>query len=33
MRGGAKAGFDGDVILCMEKDADFRKSYVYANKN
>lgn len=33
MRGGAKAGFDGDVILRMEKAADFRQSYVIANKN
>jgi len=33
MRGGAKAGFDGNVILRMEKAADFRQSYVIANKN
>ncbi len=33
MRGGTKSAFDGDVILKMEKDADFRNSFVYANKN
>ena len=33
MRGGSKASFDGDIILRMEKDPDYRKSFVYANKN
>lgn len=33
MRGGAKAAFDGDVILEVVKDDDFRKSYLRARKN
>ena len=33
MRGGAKASFDGDVILEVVKDDDFRNSYLQARKN
>lgn len=33
MRGGAKAAFDGDIILEVVKDEDFRKSYLRARKN
>lgn len=33
MRGGAKASFDGDVILEIEKADDFRDSYIIARKN
>ncbi|MFV9549674.1 zincin-like metallopeptidase domain-containing protein [Algibacter sp. PT7-4] len=33
MRGGAKAAFDGDVILEVVKEDDFRDSYVQARKN
>jgi antirestriction protein ArdC len=33
MRGGSKSQFDGDIILRMEKDPDYRNSFVYANKN
>src|SRR5690606_9426968 len=33
MRGGAKAAFDGDVILEVVKDEDFRNSYIQARKN
>ncbi|MFL0083700.1 zincin-like metallopeptidase domain-containing protein [Tenacibaculum maritimum] len=33
MRGGSESQFDGDIILFVEKDPDYRKSYVYANKN
>jgi antirestriction protein ArdC/tRNA A37 threonylcarbamoyladenosine biosynthesis protein TsaE len=33
MRGGSKSGFDGDCIFFVEKDADFKKYYVYTDKN
>jgi antirestriction protein ArdC len=34
MRGGASAGFDGDIILKMHKDTeDFNNNFVYADKN
>lgn len=34
MRGGAKGGFDGDIILKVEVDReDFRNNYVYNHKN
>ena len=33
MRGGSKAAFDGDQILKIEKDEDYRKNKVYTNKN
>lgn len=33
MRGGSKSGFDGDCIFFVEKDADFKKHYVYTDKN
>jgi len=33
MRGGSKAAFDGDVILEVVKDEDFRNSYIQARKN
>ncbi|MFY7671609.1 ArdC family protein [Tenacibaculum sp. MEBiC06402] len=34
MRGGSKGGFDGDIVLKVEKDvADFRNNYVYNHKN
>ncbi len=33
MRGGSESQFDGDVILFVEKNPDYRESYVYANKN
>jgi antirestriction protein ArdC len=34
MRGGSKGGFDGDIVLKVEKDVeDFRNNYVYNHKN
>lgn len=33
MRGGSKSAFDGDIILEVVKDADFRNSYLQARKN
>ncbi|WP_323027998.1 zincin-like metallopeptidase domain-containing protein [Gelidibacter japonicus] len=33
MRGGSKAGFDGDIILEIVKADDYRDSYVIARKN
>ena len=33
MRGGSKAAFDGDQILKIEKNEDYRENKVYANKN
>lgn len=33
MRGGSKAGFDGDIILEIVKADDYRDSYVVARKN
>ena len=33
MRGGSKAAFDGDQILKIEKNDDYRENKVYANKN
>ena len=33
MRGGSTSQFDGDIILFVEKFPDYRKSYVYPNKN
>ena len=33
MRGGSKAAFDGDQILKIEKNEDYRENLVYANKN
>lgn len=33
MRGGSKAGFDGDIILEIVKTDDYRDSYVIARKN
>ncbi|WP_299681147.1 zincin-like metallopeptidase domain-containing protein [uncultured Tenacibaculum sp.] len=33
MRGGSESQFDGDVILFVEKNPDYRLSYVYADKN
>lgn len=33
MRGGAKAAFDGDIILKVQKHEDYRENYIYANKN
>jgi antirestriction protein ArdC len=33
MRGGSSSQFDGDIILFVEKFADFADNYVYADKN
>lgn len=33
MRGGSSSQFDGDVILFVEKSANFNDNYVYADKN
>jgi hypothetical protein len=33
MRGGTKSQFDGDIILMIYKEEDFRKSFIYPNKN
>jgi antirestriction protein ArdC len=33
MRGGSEAQFDGDVILKISKQEDFRNNFVYADKN
>ena len=33
MRGGSKSAFDGDIILEIVKDDDYRNSYVKARKN
>jgi len=35
MRGGASAQFDGDIIMKIDKDkdGDFKKNYVYHDKN
>lgn len=33
MRGGSSSQFDGDIILFVEKFADFANNYVYADKN
>lgn len=33
MRGGSDSQFDGDIILFVKKEDDYRDSYVYANKN
>jgi len=33
MRGGAKAQFDGDVILKISKEDDFKYNFIYADKN
>ena len=33
MRGGSKSAFDGDCIFYVEKSPDFKKHYVYTDKN
>jgi len=33
MRGGAAAQFDGDIIMKINKDGDFKQNYVYHDKN
>lgn len=33
MRGGSKSAFDGDIIMKLEKDDDYRKSYAYFDKH
>lgn len=33
MRGGSKSQFDGDVILQIEKQPDYKNNFVFANKN
>lgn len=33
MRGGSQAQFDGDIILKVNKEVDFKNNYIYANKN
>ena len=33
MRGGSRAAFDGDIILKIKKEDDYRDNYVFANKN
>ena len=33
MRGGSKSAFDGDIIMRMEKSADYKDTYAYFNKH
>lgn len=33
MRGGSQAQFDGDIILKVNKQSDFKDNYIYADKN
>ena len=33
MRGGSQAQFDGDIVLKVKKQSDFKDNYIYSDKN